>query len=63
MRFITLYKTPSPGLSIASGHFYELALYDNPDGFVLKEYHGIGTSLGAGVSPDLLPNLLAAMPR
>jgi hypothetical protein len=41
MRLVTLYKTPSPGTSIKSGEYYELAL-DNPDGgdFILKEYHG-----------------------
>jgi hypothetical protein len=39
MRVLTLYKTPSPGTSIKSGEFYELAL-DDRDGFILKEYHG-----------------------
>ncbi len=41
MRPITLYKTPSSGISIKSGEFYELTL-DSPDGgdFILKEYHG-----------------------
>jgi hypothetical protein len=41
MRVITLYKTPSPGISIKSGEYYELSL-DSPDGsgFVLSEFHG-----------------------
>jgi hypothetical protein len=41
MRPITLYKTPSPGISIKSGEYYELTL-DDPDGrgFILTEFHG-----------------------
>jgi hypothetical protein len=41
MSVVTLYKTPSPGISIKSGEYYSLAL-DNPDGrgFILKEFHG-----------------------
>jgi len=41
MRLVTLYKTSSPGVSIKSGEYYQLAL-DNPDGrgFILKESHG-----------------------
>jgi hypothetical protein len=40
MRRITLYKTPSPGTSIKSGEFYEIALDDREGDFILKEYHG-----------------------
>lgn len=42
MSVITLYKTPSPGISIKSGEYYEIALLDNPNGggFILKEFHG-----------------------
>jgi hypothetical protein len=41
MRLVTLYKTSSPGVSIKSDEYYQLAL-DNPDGrgFILKESHG-----------------------
>jgi len=41
MRLVTLYKTSSPGVSIKSGEYYQLAL-DNPDGrgFILKESQG-----------------------
>jgi hypothetical protein len=41
MSVLTLYKTPSPGISIKSGEYFELAL-DNPDGrgFILREFHG-----------------------
>jgi hypothetical protein len=42
MRLVTLYKTPSPGTSIKSGEYYEIAFDDNPNGrgFILKEFHG-----------------------
>ena len=41
MSVVTLYKTPSPGTSLKSGEYYEIAL-DNPNGrdFILKEFHG-----------------------
>jgi hypothetical protein len=42
MSVVTLYKTPSPGISIKSGEYYEIALLDNPKGagFILTEFHG-----------------------
>jgi hypothetical protein len=41
MRVVTLYKTPSPGISIKSGEFYELALGNEEGrGLTLREFHG-----------------------
>ena len=42
MSVLTLYKTPSPGTSIKSGEYYEIALLSDPNGsgLILKEFHG-----------------------
>jgi hypothetical protein len=51
-RLVTLYKTPSPGLSLKSGEYYELALGQPPsDTFVLKEYHGYWDELERRPAP------------
>jgi hypothetical protein len=41
LRLVALYKTPSPGISVKSGEYYQLVL-GNPvgDAFILTEYHG-----------------------
>jgi hypothetical protein len=53
MRVLTLYKNPSPGLSIKSGEYYELALWDDPadGGFAVKEFHGNWDGLAQDIVP------------
>lgn len=57
---LTLYKTPSPGLSIKSGEYYELALLDDKDngGFVLKEFHGFWNEIERKPEPDSTSNIV-----
>jgi hypothetical protein len=41
LKIITLYRTPSPGTSVKSGEYWEIALTATKDGqYKLAEYHG-----------------------
>jgi hypothetical protein len=62
MRVLTLYKTPSPGISIKSGEFYELAPND-PDGrgFTLNEFHGNWDGVKGEKHSAVLPRFLVPL--